>query len=381
MKTLNQTIGLALAASLWVTGCSLGGRVNDELKDLRFANPQDGALLTGTEDVNPLTDGIQVDVRVDVRGYDDGTTLTLTSGAVVSTSQVSDGIAIFSDTTLPEGQSTLRVTSGDYNGGACSGESCREITVAALSSGCYVQTPQDGSTITEDSNVTGDTFDPFNVNVSVACVNPPIGGTVALSIDGIVVATQEITQAAIQFADVALNDGLNTLRLDTIAADGATTITSVTSTVTVDRSGGDNFCDLSINVTSPDNIADGGIFTSASDENADTAGLQRAFTVTTSCTGDNLYVRLFAGEGADPNQYSEIATNDAGTVVGENTSFSLTDVTLVDGIWNVCADLRETGTERKGTACYTVAAASIVDATPPLISNANFRRQQQLRER
>ena len=95
MKTLNQTIGLALAASLWVTGCSLGGRVNDELKDLRFANPQDGALLTGTEDVNPLTDGIQVDVRVDVRGYDDGTTLTLTSGAVVSTSQVSDGIAIF----------------------------------------------------------------------------------------------------------------------------------------------------------------------------------------------------------------------------------------------------------------------------------------------
>ena len=61
-----------------------------------------------------------------------------------------------------------------------------------------------------------------------------------------------------------------------------------------------------INVTSPDNIADGGIFTSASDENADIAGLQRAFTVTTSCTGDNLYVRLFAGEGADPNSTARL---------------------------------------------------------------------------
>ena len=78
-------------------------------------------------------------------------------------------------------------------------------------------------------------------------------------------------------------------------------------------------------------------------------GLQRAFTVTTSCTGDNLYVRLYAGEGADPNQYGPaIATNNAGTVVGENTSFSLTDVTLVDGIWNVCADLRDNGHRAQG---------------------------------
>ena len=60
-------------------------------------------------------------------------------------------------------------------------------------------------------------------------------------------------------------------------------------------------------------------------------------------------------------------------MVGENTSFSLTDVTLVDGIWNVCADLRETGTERKGTACYTVAASSIVDTTPPAVSGITYK--------
>ena len=136
----------------------------------------------------------------------------------MSTSQLSDGVAIFSGTTLPEGQATLRVTSSGYNGGACDGTTCREITVAALSSGCYITTPQDGSTLTEDSNPSnGDlVFDPFEANVSVACVNPPIGGTVLLYVGGVQVASQEITPAAIQFANVALADGVNTLRLDTV---------------------------------------------------------------------------------------------------------------------------------------------------------------------
>ena len=150
--------------------------------------------------------------------------------------------------------------------------------------------------------------------------------------------------------------------------------------MTVDRSGDANYCDLSINVASTDNITEGGIFTSASDENADIPGLQRAFTVTTSCTGDNLFVRLYAGEGADPNQYGPaLVTNNSGTVVGENTVFT-SELTLVDGIWNVCVDLGDEGSERKGTACYTVAAASIVDATA-IDFEREFPRQQQLRER
>ena len=378
MKTLNHGLGLAIAASLWVTGCSLGGNVTDDLPDLRFANPTDGALLTGTDDVNPLSDGIQVDVRVDARGYEDGTELTLTSGAVVSTSQLSDGVAIFSDTTLPEGQATLRVTTSGYNGGACDGTTCREITVAALSSGCYITTPQDGSTLTEDSNPsTGDdNFDPFEANVNVACVNPPIGGTVVLSVGGVQVASQEITPAAIQFENVILQDGLNTLGLDTIAADGVTTITSLTSTVTVDRSQTEGFCDVTIATVSPDNIAEGGIFTSASDENAELEGLQRGFVVTTTCTGDGLFVRLYAGEGEDPNDYgTAIATNEAGVAADGGTTFTLSDVTLVDGIWNVCAELRGEGAdaEKRGSACYTVAGGSIVDTTPPAVSGITYK--------
>lgn len=319
-------INLMLAGALvWTSamgGCTCQGTVNESRTSISFQFPQNGQVISASDDVNDDAAGVQVHVIANMRGVTDGTTATLTNSVDLdatgsptpTNATVEGGQVTFSSYTLPPGEVTLRVAVAGANpDGECQGQRCAEVTVSVVENVCTFNSPRDGEVLSQ-ADATGPQdapLAPFQTDVVLDCRGLAEGAFVALTVnEGLPRVAQVDGSQRVTFSQVPLAEGANLLQAtsDTDVsgrnAQGGTT----SATVTVDR----GRCTAAF--ASP---TDGARVLASDDVDQDPAnGMQANLELVTSCSA-NATVELWV-RGPGDDDFNSLAVTPEDPVLDEN---------------------------------------------------------------
>ncbi|RMG21323.1 MAG: hypothetical protein D6729_00960, partial [Deltaproteobacteria bacterium] len=243
MRVVRPLLGSTIAAVLLVAGCDCGGKASEcdrpENKIVKIVSPQDGAVLTFEDDVNPDRVGIQVHVEAEAKCFAPQSAATLVVNAdanLARTSFVVNERVVFSDVTLEpgdaEGNVNLSVSVRDRETSVPKVDAIDVRVEGAGQLDCDFVNPSDGATLGSMDDVDPDTPG-VQVDVALRCkVFEDLTGEPAnLWVDGVQMPTAFFAGDSVVFENVSLSEGTNTLNARASLPQGEM---DETITVTVD---------------------------------------------------------------------------------------------------------------------------------------------------
>ena len=281
---------LALASGLGAVGCG-----DDDVKSVEIESPTPGTTLTLAADVDPATEGVQIDVTVAIRNEDVGDDIWLYRNAADADSPGASPDAI--QPVGPDGRVVMRLTlQPGLNDLLACDDDCdvrsRAVPVTLVDS-CGVNfidpSPAAGEVTVLGSldDVDGEACgEEFAVNVRVAALTPD-GTSLQLFVNGMPGPTQLVASGMARFDNVVLgNRGSTTNTLTvrvTSSADGSTCSQDFPTPIEVRCEG------VSCAITFPD--ASESVL-NAADDQSDEPGFQTDFRVTSDVEQSGFPVRL-----------------------------------------------------------------------------------------
>ena len=230
---MTRPTSLSLAALLsavgMAAGCRCGGAVATT-DHLTIVSPAENAQLTRADDVDPSTDGVQLNVDATSPDLPDGTVVTASvNGAAGARGAMLGGKVRVSGVTVPAGAVMIKLDAV-APGLTATASATVHVNVDLSAASCRFVSPADGATLhASDNQGTGN----FQHDVSVHCAGFSAGDNVKLAVGSAPQLSSAIDGlGSALFPKVVFLEGGNTLTL-TGRSTGGTAVTA-TATVTVD---------------------------------------------------------------------------------------------------------------------------------------------------
>lgn len=323
----------ALASLLFLAGCPGSGGAT-----ITITAPMSGASLSIADDVDPATDGLQIDVDVTTENVDAGSSLNLlVDGGAVASAAVSSGAATFTAVTLTDG--THRLVAETVEGGIRSSE-----VVVVVAGGCFslsFVTPEptgDAVRLSSGADTDGEPCGATFETTFVVATSAPNGTQAQIFVNSTPRASTTITSGVARFEGVALDNrgaaSSNTVRVEIMGATGESCGADYPAPIFVQCEG------PSCAISAPDT---GSAYLGLADDTSAADGFQTDFEVTTD-TG--VQARLIL----DGDESGAMSASFAGTMA------TFGNVSLTETLHRVVAECTDDlgNTTRSGVAEWTV---------------------------
>lgn len=279
---------------------------------IRFDAPVDGDVLTEADDVDAGRPGVQVDVVVEAVDVDAGTEVTVqVNGTTLEAGQAgADGLARFPGVSLPDGAVTLRAIM------AVDGTSYRDtigvsVERRILNPSITVTNPLDGAVLSASDDVNPDLVG-LQIDIGADLVDIDDGTPVLLSLNGGGAPDAIAAGGRAVWEDVTIGLGETTIELSATVGEQEASA-SVTVTAELEA------CAVALSPVPTGGTCDVGVGTV--DADPDTAGVQVAFSATSTCEAVALQI---------DGDTVEVATVSGGTA-------TFAPITVTDGTFEAQA--------------------------------------------
>ncbi|MCA9562351.1 MAG: hypothetical protein KC561_02635, partial [Myxococcales bacterium] len=339
---------LLLLVLFGTAGCDCGSEPGEGTLSLTFITPAPESVLTVDDDLDSRTEGLQIDIELQLSEFDGAGSITLQLGTDDTTlellSVTGSGTYTFESYTLLDGENELTAVLLNSEGviqTAATTAYTVDLDVVAEPALSFAQPAQDGLVLSGIDDADNDLSNGLQYDVIIDAENVPPGNTVELNVSGGVLLSSAVN-ADLQavFSSVTLPE---TGPDDTLTLTASTTVGGEDYEASRTVSVVTGACVISID---PEPDADACEYTADSeDEEAGIAGFQTTLTVTTDCSEVTISV---GGETYD----------------GETVDGSVGIQVTLDGGINPVTVTATDGADRSGSADFRY----FVDTTAPVVT-------------